>query len=601
MGFFAGIADKVRAFWQRDKESAANAFALSKASQTGPATGQDLFQAYGYDALSDHLRLESDLISRFIDYEEMDEFPEIASAMDIYADDASQPDVQRGRTIWATSADRQIEEMLSDDLLNRRLRMDEEIWEITRTVCKYGNDVEEVLVTGDGVVGLNFLPPPTVRRIEGPRGELYGFIQDHRGQFGYSPKEFQQVLSDRMSVIRGEKSALSSSWQVNAFEPWEVVHFRLRGKHRRSMYGYAVLEPARWVWKRLVLLEDAALIYRLQRAPERFAFYVDVGDLPPREALAYVHRVRQQHKKKKYFNPSTSKLDFKYEPLGSDEDFYVPVRKGVDGTRIEVLGAPSWQHMEDVEYFRDKLFAAIKVPKAYLAQDESMARAILSSEDVRFARTILRVQRELRNGMSKVCRIHLAALNIDPSKVEFDIRMSVPSAIFELAQLEVLNARADLAGRMGEFVSLNWILRHVFHLNEEEIGQIITEKELDAQRLARYQVYPDVMVKQLERGVAPSKLNPVSDQPLPPERSGESYESVGSKKYRFHKKLRPSVKNITERNFLVGDREGEKRASDKLEKLLRNDKRMEARLTEIGGFIREVASAKVHSSGISAG
>jgi len=116
----------------------------------------------------------------------------------------------------------------------------------------------------------------------------------------------------------------------------------------------------RWIWKRLVLLEDSALVYRLQRTPERFAFYVDVGDLPPQEALAYVRKVQQGFKKKKYINPTTGKLELKFNPIAPDEDFWVPTRKGQDGTRIDNLGAPQWQHMDDIEYFRDKMFSAIK-------------------------------------------------------------------------------------------------------------------------------------------------------------------------------------------------------------------------------------------------
>jgi hypothetical protein len=180
------------------------------------------------------------------------------------------------------------------------------------------------------------------------------------------------------------------------------------------------------------------------------------------------------------FTHNTGKLDLKFNPVSQDEDFFIPSRKGQEGTRIEVLGAPSWQHMDDIEYFRSKLFAALKVPRAYMGQEEGVARAVLSSEDVRFARTVLRVQRELRNGLSKICRIHLAALNIDPYAADYDIRMTVPSSIFELAQLEVRNARADLASRMKEFVSLHWILSNVFGFGDSDIEMIMSQREEDA-------------------------------------------------------------------------------------------------------------------------
>jgi hypothetical protein len=567
----------------------------------------------------------------------MDDYPEISTALDIFSDDSSQPETQINRTVWVESPDESVQRVL-DDLLHKNLRIDEEIWEIARTLVKYGNDCEEILVTENGVEGLNFLPPPTVRRIEGPRGELFGFIQDFKGKFGYGPQEFQQILTQRMSTPLGragvpDKNATSANdGRVAALEDWEVVHFRLRGKHRRSLYGYSVLESARWIWKRLMMLEDAALIYRLQRAPERYAFYVDVGDLPPAEALAFVNRVRQGHKKTKYFNPVSGKLDLKFNPIAQDEDFFVPSRKGQDGTRIDVLGAPSWQHMDDVEYFRSKLFAALKVPKAYMGQEEGVARAVLSSEDVRFARTVLRVQREIRNGLAKVCRIHLAALNIDPYQVDYEIRMTVPSSIFELAQLEVRNARADLAGRMGQFVSLHWTLENVFGFNDHDIELIIEQQQDDAIRIALNQAKAEMAVQKFQQESMPAPpagapgaaqapqappesppgpeqppidgVQPAEDQtpqvpepepePVAPATNAQKLTAFRAKKYPLNQSRRNFQRGvITEEELFAGaHRENEKKAMGKLEQLLKNDKVLANRLLEIRALLDDVRSIR---------
>ena len=587
MGAAQGVIDRLRKAFIMDKERGADLLAKGATAPTYPDSGYDLLQAYGYDALSDYLRLEHDLLSRYVDYEEMDDYPEVASAIDIYADDSTQPETQLKRTVWVTSPDRTIQSDL-DDLFHKRLRMDEESWEMSRSLVKYGNDYEEMLITNDGVVGLNFMPAPTVRRVEGPRGELHGFVQDFKGRFGYSPQEFQKILTQRTDAIKAMADPSSGSpdnylQRVSALEPWEVVHFRLRGKHRRSVYGYSVLESARWIWKRLMLLEDAAMIYRLQRAPERFAFYVDVGDLPPAEALAFVNKVRQNHKKRRFVNPATGKLDLKFEPLSHDDDFYVPVRKGVEGTRIEVLGAPSWQHMEDVEYFQKKLFSALKVPKAYLAQDENTARAVLSSEDVRFARSVLRVQRELRNGYKKIARTHLAATKRDPYKIEFDIGMTVPSAIFELAQLEVRNARADLASRMREHVSLRWVLENVYQLTDDDIEVVIKERSEDVVREGRAQAEVE-------------KLSMMAQQAAQPQGGGGAFEWTGDnakgmrllerKLDTLPKKLRSK---ITEEELLRGNREAEKRASEKLERLMEQNDAQVHRIKELGGLVRDLA------------
>jgi hypothetical protein len=378
-GAVQGVVGKLRAAFAADKDHISRDLAKGSTSPVYPDRAFDLFQAFGYDALSNYLRIEQDLMSRYVDYENMMELPEVYAALTIYADDATQTDSQLKRTVWATSPDKTLQTNL-DDLYNRTLRLDEEINEIAKSLVCYGNDYEEILVNENGVVGLNYLPAPTVRRVEGPRGELYGFIQDWKARFGVSPHEFQQVLAARNAAMAGMSTKGSASVVgnspnplVTALEPWEVCHFRLRGKTRRSAYGVSVLDGARWIFKRLIMLEDAAMIYRLQRAPERFAFYVDIGDLPPQEALAYVNKVRQMYKKKRIIN-SAGKLDLKYSPLAADSDFYVPTRKGTDGARIETLGAPAWQHMDDVAYFQNKLFTALSVPKAYLAHEEGAHR-----------------------------------------------------------------------------------------------------------------------------------------------------------------------------------------------------------------------------------
>lgn len=599
MGAVQNVVDRLRQAFVLDKDRGGDLLAKGATSPTYPDSGYDLLQAYGYDALSDYLRLEHDLLSRYVDYEEMDDYPEVASAVDIYADDASQPDTSLGRTVWVTSKDRTLQGVL-DDLFHKRLRLDEEIWEMTRSLVKYGNDYEEMLVTHEGVVGLNFMPAPTVRRVEGPRGELYGFVQDFKGRFGYSPQEFQKILAQRTDAIRsmmspgGAGTPQNSLQRISALEPWEVAHFRLRGKHRRSIYGYSVLEPARWIWKRLMLLEDAAMIYRLQRAPERFAFYVDVGDLPPAEALAFVNKIRQQHKKKRFVNPSTGKLDLKFEPLSQDDDFYVPVRKGVEGTRIEVLGGPSWQHMEDVEYFQRKLFSALKVPKAYLAQDDATARAVLSSEDVRFARSVLRVQREIKNGLRKVARTHLAALNIDPYAVDYDINMTVPSAIFELAQLEVRNARADLAARMKEHVSLRWVLTNVYQLTDEDIETVLGERTEDIKREGAAQAEVEKMSQraamEVEREFTPPQAAAGPGAP----RFAHADTPRGMRLLQAKLNSLPSRirRSISEAEMSRGSREGEKRANDKLDRLLRSNDQQVRRIQEVGALLREAAAAK---------
>ena len=412
--------------------------------------------SYDFTGLANSLRIEYGLMDRYSDYEEMDDYPEISSAHDVYADDATIPDILHNQRIWATSTDAVVREILTD-LLHNRLRVEEDVWGDTRGTAKYGNGYGEILLGDDGVVALVPVPAPTVRRIEDKKGVLYGFVQDVKGEFGVDKDVAIKALKGDHKI---EGMAL--------FHPWEMVHWRLVSKYVGSPYGFGISEPARWAWKRLVMLEDTTLVYKLTRSPSRYAFYIDTGDLNPHEAIAHVARVKGMYKKRKIIDPTTGKLEFRQNPLAHDEDFWFPTRGGKDSTRVETITGPDYQSMEPVEYFRTKVVSAVKVPRSYLGLGEDTSRAALSQEDVRFARSVMRLQRAMINGYRHVARVHLAAIGVDPDRVEWDIHMSVPSAIFELSQIEVMNAQADLAARLEPFMEKPWILQRVFRLTDDD-------------------------------------------------------------------------------------------------------------------------------------
>lgn len=596
MGFLNTIGSTVRGFFAKDKDKAALQIAASEIPSSAALGGRETFFGLGYDTVSEYLRLDPDLMTRYRDSEEMDDYPELAQALNIYADDATQPDTQMNKTVWVTSTDRNIERM-GNTLFNKTLRMDDDTQGIARSLCKYGSDFEEVLVTGDGVVGLHHLPAPTMRRVEGPRGELYGFYQDYQGGFKLGSDDFRRQLAERMKG--GSTNPLQG--KIALFEDWEVVHFRLRGKARQSVYGHSVLEPARWIYKRLAMLEDSAFMYRFQRSPERLAFYIDTGQLPPAESRAYLKQMQQQFRKKKFIDPLTGKLIMRPEQMAQDEDFFIATRNGQDGTRVEVLGSPQWQSVEDIEYFRSKMFSAINVPKAYLNQDENTARAVLSSEDVRFARSVLRVQRELRNGFSRIFRVHLAALNLDPYVADYDVCMAVPSSVFELAQIEVRNARADLALRMKEFVSMRWILTNVFSLSDDAIDVIFKEREEDAKREGAFMGGMDPSAGFGAPGV-PGGPNaaPAGAEGSPESNSLYMHRSSDVQRMiqesRRPLPFRRGSGSIKEQEMSNGDKGAEKRANAKLDRILSESAGTRRRLREISGLLQDLS--KVNSSSV---
>jgi len=254
-------------------------------------------------------------------------------------------------------------------------------------------------------------------------------------------------------------------------------------------------------------------------------------------------------------NPKTGKLDFRFNPLAFDDDFFLATREGRESTRVDVLNGPSYQQVEDVQYFLYKLYAALKVPRAYLGYDENMpSRATLSQEDVRFARTVLRIQREIRNGLHKIARVHLAARQIDPASIDFDIGMTVPSAIFELGQIEVRNARAALAQSMERHVSLYWLLSDVYGLSDDQIKDIMKQKEEEMKKA----------------------------------QSGLGGGGMGG----FESRIVHPSSTLTEQELFLGrDKEGEKRASDQVRKIMQSQTRLAHQLQETQMLVRDILSS----------
>ena len=435
----------------------------------GTSQGGELELMFGEDervqALSDQLTVDPNLTASYIDIENMDDYPTLSAALDIYADDATILDSIHNKTIWATSRDKVVRDIIND-LLHRRLRIEDDIWAAVRTMCKYGNLYAENVITDDGVIGLKWLPAPTMRRIVNRQGALLGFVQDITGEFSFR-------LEDMSDIEKLRKE--SKNDQIVFFYPWEVTHWRIRSKRMTAQYGTSVLDSARWIWKRLVMMEDSALVFKLTRSWARYAFYIDTGDLPTKQAMALVKKVQRAYKKRKLMDPSTGQLNFRYNPLSPTEDFFVPTRGGKESTRIDMVSGLESQSMEDIEYFQSKLLSAIKIPRNYLMEGEPN-KGQVAQEDVRFARTELRIQREFKAGVKKIVRIHLAALNIDPDSVKWDIDMTVPSSIFELQQIEVLNAQAALASSLEEYYPKWWILEHIFHHTKDDAAFITTSR-----------------------------------------------------------------------------------------------------------------------------
>jgi len=500
MGFFSIAKQKITKIMRNDFKDELEQDALKKGYEHIPIGGSI---DDGSSNLGRELENSSELLKRYADYEEMDAYPEINSALDIFADDATIPDLYTNKSIWVTSDDRIISVILND-LLHNVLKIEDSIWSITRSIAHYGQETAELLITNSGVVGINILPVPTIRRIETSKGTLVGFVQNMFGLGNMSVSKFNEAIK------KGENSIDNSI----LFEPWEFVHWRLMGKDSTDMYGTSILDSVRWVFKRLSMLEDSALVQRLQNSA-KFAFYVDVGDVSPDEAIAYVNQVRQMYAKKKYLHNGVAKTDFRPNPMSQSSNYWIPSRGGNDTTRIDVVSPPDNSNIDEMEYFRDKLFSAIKVPRSYLGFGGDSNRASLSQESARFAQAEMRLQRSIKTGFNHIFRVHLASLGIDPDTVKFETKMSVPSSIFQMAQIELRNAQADNARNLSEYFDKQWVMKHVFDFSKEDAIYSINAKREETKQTIKDQYetqaemakkYPDL----LDAGLPP--LEPDSAQ-----------------------------------------------------------------------------------------
>ena len=760
-----------------------------------------------------------------------------------FTNDATQPDIDTGKTIWVHSNDEAIKDM-TDTLLNKRLRIEDDIWSMVYGTVKMGNNYEEVLVTEHGVVGLNSLPCPTVRRVEQSNGALIGYVQDVTGKFTQDAADLRGMLAGQTKIPD----------HVALFEEWQVLHSRLRGTVRRCPYGFGVADGARWIWKRLVLLEDAMLIYKLclrgdsqiwtpdgrkaikeleegdevysytkkdklrktrvsykrhngqdtiyrvysdhreifankthpvlveeiighgsgkprarflkyvevqnlepgkhrlitpkknaddweevdvdqacgdvltrvrvtykvasqlgrvaqtvpselfraspqvmfgfisgvmrgqgiasdegivtggtefltdlrelamqagfevgfvqqyrmnislypqpmtemlrgveevgvddiwdigvedeehnfiadgavvhnTRAPARFAFYIDVTDIPSDKVESFLRKAKQDLRKQKLVNPRTQRLDMRFNPMDNMEDFFIAVRENRELARVEVLQGPDYQATEDVEYFQRKLHGVLKIPRNYLGQDDAIpARSILSYEDVRSARVTMGVQREVRNSIRRLIQIDLAARGINPFKQDLQVMMTVPSGIYELAHNEIKNARADFATRVQPFVSMRYIQERILKLTDEEITKI------DEQRLDDQKKEADQAKMMAEAGGAPPGAGggggppgggaPDSDALAHPGNAdvGPPPGVGGRPDNRAEWKAFDNARRLEERRDQMS-RQRDQEIQDKMNKVLQSNKTMAHTLAHQQQFFREFKHAAFSRNG----
>ena len=394
-----------------------------------------------------------DRMSRYSDFAEMEATPEISSALDIYAEECAAAD-DKGRVLHIYSDNRKIKEIL-ETLFHDTLNIEFNLSMWVRNLCKYGdfflfNDVHPEY----GVTNAFPIPISEMEREE-------GFDKD-------------------------DPSAVRFRWITQGnqvLENWQVTHMRLLGNDAFLPYGSSVLEGARRIWRQLILIEDAMLVYRVVRSPDRRVFYIDVGNVPPEEVGNYLEQAKTALKRNQIIDRTSGRVDLRYNPMSVDEDYYLPVRGSESGTKIDTLaGGTNAAAIEDVQYIQKKLFSALKIPKAYLGYDEDIgAKATLAQEDIRFSRTISRIQKTIIAELNKIAMIHLYINGYDSEDlIDFELRLSNPSSIAQQQKLELIKMRFEIASGAPEgLVSKTYLRKNILEMTDEQIEQIRKERIKD--------------------------------------------------------------------------------------------------------------------------
>ena len=415
---------------------------------------------YKYENFTTQLSYATVRRELFLDYDAMDNDPIIASALDIYADECTTKN-EYGDVLTIRSQNQEVKEVLHNlfyDILNVEFNL----WPWARNLCKYG-DLFLVLeiVEGEGVVNIHPQSVYHVTRTEGP----------------YDPNRVNKKEP-------GIKFTIDPDYLgKHEYDNYEMAHFRLYSDTNYLPYGKSMIENARRLWKQITLMEDAMMIHRIMRAPEKRIFKIDIGNIPPQEVDNYMQKIINKIKKTPFVDQNTGDYNLKYNMMNITEDFFMPVRGGDSGTSIETLNGLQYAAIEDLDYLKNKMFAALKIPKAFLGYDENVTgKATLAAEDVRFARTVERIQRVMISELTQVAMVHLIANGFKGMDItDFQLELTNPSTIYEQEKINLWAEKVRLAKDIKELklVGSNFIYDQVFRLSQEEVDKHRQDVVLD--------------------------------------------------------------------------------------------------------------------------
>ena len=431
----------------------------------------------------------------YSEYDAMDTDAIVASALDILADESTLKN-DMGEVMHIKSSDENIQQILYN-LFYDVLNIEFNLWPWIRNMAKYGDFFLKLEIAEKfGVYGVIPYTAYHIERLEGdpknPSEIRYRFDPD-----GISGAD------------SGYFSVPNSANQANSiiFDNYEMAHFRLLTDMNFLPYGRSYIEPARKLFKQYVLMEDAMLIHRIVRAPEKRIYYMNVGSIPPNEVDAFMEKTITKLKRTPYMDEKTGEYNLKYNMQNMLEDFYIPIRGNDSTTKIDNLAGLQWDGISDVEYLRDKMFAALKVPKAFMGYDENTdGKATLAAQDIRFARTVERIQRIFTSELYKIALIHLYTQGYrDGDLTNFEISLTTPSIIYDQEKIALMTEKMALTQSMldSKLIPSDWIYENIFHFSEDQ-----------------YDEYRDLIKEDIKRGFRLAQIEAEGNDPL---ETGKSY------------------------------------------------------------------------------
>ena len=394
----------------------------------------------GYDS---NYYMHQNRLQLYADYEMMDKDPIISSALDIYSDESTLAD-QFGDILTIRANNTQIQKILYNlfyDILN----IDFNLWTWIRNMTKYG-DFFLKLDIAENIGVLNARP---FSSYEMERWEEY---DEYTGEYEI---KFKNVVSEQMT-----------------YPVYEIAHFRMLSDSNFLPYGRSMLEGARKEFQKLMMMEDAMLIHRIMRAPEKRIFKIDIGNIPPNEVDSFMETIINKMKKIPHIDPQTGNYNMKFNLNNMLEDYYLPVRGGQSTTSIDTLPGMTFTGLDDIEYIKNKMMAALKIPKPFLGYAEAVeGKTTLASMDIRFARTIERIQKIVVSELTKIAIVHLFTQGYEGEDlVGFELELTSPSIIYDQQKVALMNEKIQLAVAMkdSKLVSDRYIYQYIFNMSEEQ-------------------------------------------------------------------------------------------------------------------------------------